>query len=113
MEQKKNFSEDFGQGRKEYVLEPTELFLEQVDELSHESAKLLEEKLCLAKLNPQRNKRLVGYGLFIFRIRFKDRNREKRCVYFLRGNSIIVCCILDRCNDYKDLRKILIRLGFL
>ncbi len=97
----------------EYVLKPSYFFLQQIDELSDEAAKLVEEKLKLAKINPYRFKKLQGYGLFLFRIRFEDNRKEKRVVYLVDKPFIKIICILDRDNDYKDLKKYLKKLGYL
>lgn len=96
-----------------YVLKPTLLFLEQLDYLSSKSKRILKEKLELLKVNPSRNKRILGYNLFLFRIRFSDSKKEKRAVYLLEKNQIKLLCILDRENDYKDLKKYLKKFGLL
>lgn len=97
----------------EWTLKPSQFFLEQVDQLSAEAAAIVEAKLRLVKKNPFHFKRLQGYGLFLFRIRFEDRRKEKRLVYLVDKPFVKVLCILDRKNDYKDLRKYLKKLGYL
>lgn len=62
----------------EYELKPSDFFLQQIDELSDEAKKTVEDKLKLVKINPFRNKRIHGYNLFLFRVRFEDQRREKR-----------------------------------
>ena len=96
-----------------YILKPSQFFLQQIDELSEEAAKLIKEKLKLAKINPFRYKRIYGYKLFLFRIRFKDDSKEKRIVYLVDKPIIEVICILDRGKEYKDLKRYLKKLGFL
>ena len=97
----------------EYELKPSLFFLQQVEELSDEAAKIIEDRLRLVKINPFRNKRIEGYSLFLFRIRFEDNKREKRVVYLVDKPYIKLICILDRKDDYKDLRKYLKSLGYL
>jgi mRNA-degrading endonuclease RelE of RelBE toxin-antitoxin system len=97
----------------EYEIIPSKFFLEQIDELSHEAARLIEEKLLLAKLNPYRFKRITGYKLFLFRIRFEDDRKEKRVIYLVDKPKVKVLCILDRDSEYKGLRKYLKKLGYL
>ena len=97
----------------EYILKPSRFFLQQIDEVSDDVAKLIEEKLKLAKINPYRYKRIKGYKLFLFRIRFEDKRKEKRIVYLVDKPYVKVLCILDRDKDYKDLKKYLKRLGYL
>ena len=96
----------------EYLLKPSLFFLEQVDELSDKAASIVEEKLKLLKINPFRFKRIEGYDLFLFRIRFEDNNKEKRIIYLVNKPYVEILCILDRDKDYKDLRKYLKKLGY-
>ena len=88
-----------------YELKPTKFFLEQLDSLNKNSLKLIENKLLLVKQNPFRYKRIKGYKLFLFRIRFKDSRKEKRIIYLIDKLTVILLCILDRDKNYKDLKK--------
>jgi hypothetical protein len=97
----------------EYEFKPSHFFLQQAEELSDEAARIVESRLKLVKINPFRNKRIEGYSLFLFRIRFEDNKREKRVVYLVDKPYIKLICILDRKDDYKDLRKYLKSLGYL
>ena len=97
----------------EYEIIPSKFFLEQIDKLTDDSKKLIEEKLLLAKMNPYRFKRIEGYKLFLFRIRFEDERKEKRIVYLVDKPKVKVLCILDRNSEYKQLRKFLKRHGYL
>lgn len=96
-----------------FELIPSELFLEQLNDLSPKSKQQLEQKLLLVKENPFRDKRIQGYELFLFRIRFEDKSREKRVIYLVDKPKIKLLCILDRSNDYKDLKSYIKRLGYL
>ena len=97
----------------EYAIKPSQFFLQRADELSSEAAKLIENKLKLAKINPFRYKRILGYKLFLFRIRFEDGRKEKRIVYLVDKSYIKVLCILDSDKEYKDLKKYLKKLGYI
>lgn len=97
----------------DYELKPSRFFLEQIEELSHEAARLLEDKLRLVKVNPFRYKRIHGYNLFLFRIRFEDQRKEKRVIYLVDKPVVKILCILDRDKEYKDLKKYLKLLGYL
>lgn len=97
----------------EYTLVPSQFFLQQIDELTDEAARLIDNKLKLAKSNPYRYKRIHGYKLFLFRIRFEDERKEKRVIYLVDKPNIKVLCILDRDKEYKDMRKYLEKLGYL
>jgi len=96
-----------------YILVPTKFFLEQLDNLSFKSKQLLKEKLELLKSNPTRNKRILGYNLFLFRIRFADLRKEKRIIYLIKENKVKILCILNRDKNYKDLRKYLKSFGLI
>ena len=96
----------------EFILKPSYFFLEQLDDLDKKSKKIIDKKLQLAKKNPYRFKRIHGYSLFLFRIRFEDNKREKRVIYLIDKPFIKVLCILDRDKDYKDLKKYLKKLGY-
>ncbi|MBN1539124.1 MAG: hypothetical protein JW939_03190 [Candidatus Thermoplasmatota archaeon] len=96
-----------------FELIPSDFFLSQLDHLDISTRKRLKEKLLLIKINPYRYKRIIGYDLFLFRIRFEDGRREKRLIYLVQKPKVKVICILDRDQDYKDLRKFLKRLGYL
>ncbi|MGA1823003.1 MAG: hypothetical protein ACMUIG_10810 [Thermoplasmatota archaeon] len=97
----------------EYELIPTKFFLDQLDDMDDSSKKLIKEKLLLVKINPYRYKRIKGYDLFLFRIRFEDGRKEKRLIYLLDKRKIKILCILDRDKDYKDLKRFLKSHGYL
>lgn len=86
-----------------YTLTPTDFFLKQIEQLEQKDSKLLELKLKLLKINPYRFKRIKGYNLFLFRIRL----RKKRVVYLIEKGIIKIICILDRKNNYRDLKRYL------
>lgn len=90
-----------------FELIPTNFFLEQAEYLSDKSKRIISDKMKLIKINPFRYKRIFGYGLVLFRIRFKDRGKKKRLIYLVEDGRVKVVCILDRSNDYKDLRDYL------
>lgn len=97
----------------DYTLKPSYLFLEQLDHIDDEAAKLIHQKLKLVKLNPYRYKRIHGYRLFLFRIRFKDSNKEKRIIYLVDKPFVKILCILDRGKEYNDLKKYLKKLKYI
>lgn len=90
-----------------YVLKPSPAFLEQLDNLSEGSRRILEEKIRLIRENPFRYKRIKGHNLLLFRIRLSDARKEKRVVYLVEKSYIKLVCILDRKKEYKDLHKYL------
>lgn len=90
-----------------FTLEHAPQFLEQLDEISPAAAKLIERKVELIKQNPFRSKRLFFPGRHLFRIRFEDMRKEKRLIYEVVDNKIIIRCILDRNKEYEDLERYL------
>ena len=87
----------------DYEIIPSAFFLSQLDGLSIKSLRIVEEKILLLKKNPFRFKRIKGYSLFLFRIRFEDNRKEKRIIYLVDKSKVKILCILDRDNNYKDL----------
>ena len=97
----------------EFELKPSHFFLQQIDELSDEAKRVVDNRLKLVKVNPFRNKRIHGYNLFLFRIRFEVQHREKRVIYLVDKPYVKLICILDRDKEYKDLKKYLKMLGYI
>ena len=97
----------------EFVLQPTHFFLEQLNSLTNQSKRILEEKLLLLKQNPFRYKRIHGYHLFLFRIRFEDNRREKRVIYLVDKPYVKIHCIIDRDKEYHDLKQYLKKFDYL
>lgn len=110
MEQSNSYSERSKNSRK-YELKTTNFFLKQIKELSPEAARIIQLRMELARANPFRNKRVKGYSLFLFRIRFEDMHKEKRVVYLVDGSEVWALFIIDRDNDYKDVEKYLRKVG--
>ena len=92
-----------------YELIPSKYFLRQLNKLDKETLNLISRKLEMLVVNPFRNKKIVYHGFLLFRIRFTDRRKEKRSVYFVKDNIVKIVCILDRSSDYKDLKDYLKR----
>lgn len=95
-----------------FILKPTNFFLEQLDDLNEKSKRIVKGKLELAKINPYRFKRIQGYSLFLFRIRFENNKKEKRVIYLIDKPFVKVLCVLDRDKEYKDLKKYLKKFGY-
>jgi len=95
----------------EYNLQPSEFFLEQLEEFDKETLRIIENRLKLVKINPFRNKRIEGYNLFLFRIRVEAQHKEKRIIYLVDKPNVKILCILDRKNEYKDLKNYLKKLN--
>ena len=59
-----------------YLLESSDFFIEQVKELSDRSVRVIKDNINFLKVNPFRNKRIHGFNLFLFRIRFEDERKK-------------------------------------
>ncbi|MGD9275932.1 MAG: hypothetical protein PVJ67_02055 [Candidatus Pacearchaeota archaeon] len=90
-----------------YVISSKE-FKKQFDKLDEKSKKIIYEKVQLVKANPFRYKKIHS-KLFsrVFRIRFSITRKETRLIYVLLHQKIILICLLNRKNDYKNLEKYL------
>jgi mRNA-degrading endonuclease RelE of RelBE toxin-antitoxin system len=97
---------------KEFILQSSEFFIEQLKDLSDDGVRVVRDKIRLLKINPFRNKRIQGYNLFLFRVRFEDSRKEKRIIYLVDKPNVKILCILDRDKNYKDLDKYLKKLGY-
>ena len=91
----------------EYTINANKRFRKEINQLSEKAFRIVNDKIRLLKINPFRNKRIKGYNLFLFRIRFEDQRKEKRIIYQVDSSKVILICILDRDDDYKGLARML------
>jgi len=91
-----------------FELLPSNNFLKQLAEFDDAERKRIKEKLLLAEQNPFRNKSIYSKAFnHVFRIRITLQDREKRIVYVVLKDKVLIIGILDRDNDYKDLENYL------
>lgn len=91
-----------------FELVASEIFLEQIKELSDKCRRQIKKKLDLIKLNPFRFKSIHSQKFSrVFRIRLNIEGQEARLIYVVLGNKIILACLLDRSKEYKDLENYL------
>jgi mRNA-degrading endonuclease RelE of RelBE toxin-antitoxin system len=91
-----------------YIVESSEIFKKQFDELDDKSKRIVYEKIQLIKENPYRNKKVHSKRFSrVFRVRLTIQGKEKRLVYVIIAPKIILACFIDRDKDYKDLEKYL------
>ena len=76
----------------------------QFNLLSKKTKKILKEKIRLTLSNPGRNKKIKGVEFNFFRIRFKEKRKEKRALYYIKGEKIKFKRIIDRKKNYKELK---------
>ena len=87
---------------------PSKIFLKQIEKLDKKSKQLIQEKINLIKENPYRFKKIHSKKFSrVFRIRFSINKKETRLIYTLLPPDIILACLLDRKNDYKNLEEFL------
>lgn len=94
-----------------YEIKALEFFKEQIQSLDEKSRRIINDKIEILKQNPYRYKRIHS-SLYskVFRIRFTIESRETRMIYAIIEPNIILVCLLNRKNDYKDLDKYLSRI---
>ena len=91
-----------------FIIKTTEIFLDQVRDLCEHDKQQINNKISLLKQNPYRNKRLHSQKFSkAFRIRMNLSGKETRLIYIVLEPNIILVCLLERKNDYKDLEKYL------
>ncbi len=96
----------------EFTIRAHPFFVEQLDELSPDAKRNISRKIELLKTNPFRNKRIHGYPLLLFRIRFEEIRKEKRPIYSVDMPLVKLICIVDRDKDYKNLEDFLCKAGY-
>lgn len=91
-----------------FQLKASECFLKQLEVLDKHSKELIQSKINLIKENPFHFKRIHSkqFGK-VFRVRLSIQNKETRLIYAILEPNIILVCLLERKNDYKDLEKYL------
>jgi len=89
-----------------YKIIPSFLFLKQTKTLETKTLRMLKQKIILLDIHPFRFKRLK-HSRTLFRIRFKDKSKEKRLIYEIDKNTIKLLFILNRDKNYKDLETYL------
>ena len=91
-----------------FELAATEFFIRQIENLDEKSKNQIKEKIKLISSNPFRFKRLHSKTVRnVFRVRLNIQDKEVRLIYAVLSSNIILICLLDRKNDYKDLEKYL------
>ncbi len=91
-----------------FVIKTTPLFLEQVHKLGKESRAMIGRKIDLIKDNPFRFKRVHSKKFSkVFRVRVNLEGKESRLIYAVIEPNIIIVCILERKENYRDLEKML------
>lgn len=84
------------------------ILLEQIKHLDGKSKRILESKIDLIKFNPFRFKRIHSKKFSkVFRVRLSINDTESRLIYVVLGSKILLVCLFDRKDDYKDLGKYL------
>ncbi len=91
-----------------YEIKSLKYFEKQVSSLDKNSKRIIYDKIRLIKENPYRYKRIRSKSYSkVFRIRFSLDKKETRLIYIILEPKIILVCLLDRKNNYKDLERYL------
>ncbi len=95
-----------------YKIKALGFFKEQVSKLDVKSKRMIHDKIQLIRENPFRYKKIHSrHYSRVFRVRFDIKSKETRLIYAVIEPNIILVCLLDRKNDYKDLEKYLSKIG--
>ncbi|NOR47983.1 MAG: hypothetical protein GQ533_08055 [Methanosarcinaceae archaeon] len=91
-----------------FELVATEFFIEQLGGLDKKSKGQIKEKIDLISSDPFRFKRIHTKTVHnVFRVRLNLQSKEIRLIYAVLSPNIVLVCLLDRKNNYKDLEKYL------
>ncbi len=95
-----------------YTVKALIKFREQIKKLDSKSKRIVYNKIQLIKANPFRYKKINSENFSrVFRVRLDIKSNEMRLIYAVIEPNIILVCLLDRKNDYKDLEKYLRKLN--
>jgi len=86
-------------------------FQEQFNNLSEKHQRQVKKKVELIEQNPFRSK-AIHSKLYsrVFRVRLNIQGSETRLIYVVLGSKIILVCLLDRADEYRDLEKYLAKI---
>ena len=88
-----------------FKVKQTKLFSKQIDELTEKERKLVSDKIDLAKQNPFRFKKLVGYKS-TFEIKITINRGFSRLIYCVFSkDEITIMGIFKRKKDFKDFAR--------
>ena len=95
-----------------YKIKALGYFKNQISKLDSKSKKIVYNKIQLIKENPFRYKKIHSNNFSkVFRVRLNLQSKQTRLIYAIIEPNIILVCLLDRKNDYKNLEKYISRLN--
>lgn len=91
-----------------FAVKLSPIIVEQLNSLDEKSKRLVWEKIKLIEENPFHFKKIHSQCFRkVFRVRISIQGKETRLIYIIIEPNIIITCLLNRKNDYKDLEKYL------
>ena len=94
-----------------FTVKATEFFIQQTEKLNEQSKRIIQNKIGLIKEDPYRFKRIHSKKFSkVFRVRLNLEGKETRLIYVVLEPNIIIACLLERKNDYRDLEKYLAKI---
>ncbi len=91
-----------------FTIKLSPIVVEQLNSLDEKSKRIVWEKIKLIGENPFRFKRIHSKRFKkVFRVRLIAKGKETRLIYVIIEPNIIIACLLERKNDYRDLEKYL------
>ena len=94
-----------------FAIKLSPILVKQLNALDGKSKRIIWEKIKLIKENPFHFKRIHStFFRKVFRVRLSLQGKETRLIYVVIEPNIIIACLLNRKNNYKDLEKHLAKL---
>lgn len=94
-----------------FAVKLSPMLVKQLDALDEKSKRIIKQKIELIKENPFRFKRIHSKKFNkVFRARLNLQGRETRLIYVVLEPNILIVCLLERKNEYRDLEKYLAKI---
>ncbi len=91
-----------------FKIKALDFFLRQIEKLDEKSKRIIKQKIQIIKENPFKFKRIHSKRFNrVFRVRLNLKGKETRLIYVVLEPNIVIVCLLERKNDYRDLEKYL------
>ena len=91
-----------------FSVKATPYFIAQISQLSSHAKRMVAGKIALISENPYGFKRINSKQYSkVFRVRLKLDGKETRLIYVVLEPEVVLACLLERKNDYRDLEAAL------
>lgn len=91
-----------------FNVQSTDFFLNQIKGLDEKAKRIVKQKIGLIIENSFRFKRIHSKKFNkVFRVRLNIQGKETRLIYVVLEPRILLVCLLERKNEYRDLEHYL------